>query len=266
MRGGKRLHHRRQAVTWQVGALMQYRLQGGDYGVDTILGDALRTMETMAAGTYDAIVTDPPYASGGMKAGDRRRSTGSKYIDNPKTASTYDFAGDASDQRSWTRRMTIVLQEALRVCKDGGAICVFCDWRQYPALSDALQGAGWAWRGAVVWDKQNPRPQKGRFKQQAEFVLWGSKGEMPVDRPVPCLPGVYRHSVIGANNRYHQTQKPLDLMRELVRIVVPGGRILDPFSGSGTTLEAARLEGYDADGIEIVPEIYQIARQRLGLT
>ena len=49
----------------------------------------------------------------------------------------------------------------------------------------------------------------------------------------------------------HPTVKPLDLMRWLVRLVTPpGGLVLDPFAGSGTTLEAAALEAMDGIGIE----------------
>lgn len=49
----------------------------------------------------------------------------------------------------------------------------------------------------------------------------------------------------------HPTVKPLALMRWLVRLVTPaGGTLLDPFAGSGTTLEAAVLEGFKAVGIE----------------
>ena len=45
--------------------------------------------------------------------------------------------------------------------------------------------------------------------------------------------------------------KPLDLMRWLVRLVTPpGGTVLDPFAGSGTTLEAAIVEGFRCVGIE----------------
>ena len=40
-------------------------------------------------------------------------------------------------------------------------------------------------------------------------------------------------------------------MRDLVKICVPGGRILDPFCGAGTTVLASRLEGYEAVGIEV---------------
>ena len=49
----------------------------------------------------------------------------------------------------------------------------------------------------------------------------------------------------------HSTVKPLTLMRWLVRMVTPpGGTVLDPFAGSGTTLEAAMLEGFNVIGIE----------------
>jgi DNA methylase len=49
----------------------------------------------------------------------------------------------------------------------------------------------------------------------------------------------------------HPTTKPLELMRWLVRLVTPpGGRVLDPFSGSGTTAEACILEGFDCIAIE----------------
>lgn len=49
----------------------------------------------------------------------------------------------------------------------------------------------------------------------------------------------------------HPTVKPLSLMRWLIRLVTPpGGTVLDPFAGSGTTLEAAMLEGFDSIGIE----------------
>ena len=49
----------------------------------------------------------------------------------------------------------------------------------------------------------------------------------------------------------HPTVKPLALMRWLVRMVTPpGGTVLDPFAGSGTTLEAVMLEGFNVTGIE----------------
>ncbi len=68
----------------------------------------------------------------------------------------------------------------------------------------------------------------------------------------------------GATNT-HPTVKPTDLMRWLVRLVTPpGGVVLDPFAGSGSTLVAARAEGFRAMGIEREQEYAEIIAQRLA--
>lgn len=67
-----------------------------------------------------------------------------------------------------------------------------------------------------------------------------------------------------AANNHHPTVKPIDLMRWLCRLVTPpGGKVLDCFAGSGSTLVAALYEGFDAVGIEQQPEYVRIARQRI---
>jgi len=64
-----------------------------------------------------------------------------------------------------------------------------------------------------------------------------------------------------ANN--HPTVKPIDLMAWLVRLVTPpGGTVLDPFAGSGSTLVAAKREGFGFIGIEREPEYIEIAEAR----
>jgi site-specific DNA-methyltransferase (adenine-specific) len=63
----------------------------------------------------------------------------------------------------------------------------------------------------------------------------------------------------------HPTVKPVALMRWLCRLVCPpAGSILDPFAGSGTTLLAAHLEGFDYLGVEREAEYVEIIRQRLA--
>ena len=123
---------------------------------------------------------------------------------------------------------------------------------ELPSPFKALQ-IGSVWRA--------DRPQKGRFRQQAEYIVWGSNGDMPVSRPVPCLPGVFKYG--NPQNRIHLTEKPLQLMQDLVKITEPGGHILDPFAGSGTTVLAAVKEGYDATGIEVTDVYADLARKRL---
>jgi site-specific DNA-methyltransferase (adenine-specific) len=63
----------------------------------------------------------------------------------------------------------------------------------------------------------------------------------------------------------HPTVKPLDLMRWLVRLVTPpGGTVLEPFAGSGTTLEAALAEGFTVIGIEREADYLPLIKQRIS--
>ena len=81
---------------------------------------------------------------------------------------------------------------------------------------------------------------------------------------VAKAPKKERPNVDGA---VHPTVKPLTLMRHLIKLVTPeGGTILDTFAGSGTTLEAATLEGYESIGIENEAEYLPLIQHRLERT
>lgn len=68
----------------------------------------------------------------------------------------------------------------------------------------------------------------------------------------------------GGRRNHHPTVKPIDLMRYLCRLVTPpGGLVYDPFTGSGTTLIGAKLEGFRWVGSEMDPEYAEIARRRV---
>ncbi len=68
-----------------------------------------------------------------------------------------------------------------------------------------------------------------------------------------------------SNGNTHPTVKPTDLMRYLCRLVTPpGGIVLDPFMGSGSTGKAAMLEGFEFIGIEREASYHAIAEQRIG--
>lgn len=69
----------------------------------------------------------------------------------------------------------------------------------------------------------------------------------------------------GPRRNHHPTCKPTSLMRYLVRLVTPpGGVVLDPFAGSGSTGKAAFLEGFGFIGIEKELEYYEIMKCRVG--
>lgn len=230
-------------------------------------GNALAWLIDQPDGSADAFIFDPPYASGGRSATERKRRPSSKYL-RPSARSYPDFEGDQRDQRGWLRWMTLIIAEAHRVSRLGTPLCMFADWRQAPTATDALQAGGYIWRGTLPWDKTGAaRPMLGRFTQQAEFIIWGSKGALDRERRVlsdsNVLPGVFRHRV-DPNDKHHTTGKPTALMRDIVRICEPGGLIVDPFAGSGTTGVAALQLGYRFLGCELSPEYVAIARQRLS--
>jgi DNA modification methylase len=69
----------------------------------------------------------------------------------------------------------------------------------------------------------------------------------------------------GPARNIHPTVKPTDLMRYLCRLVTPpGGVVLDPFMGSGSTGRGAVLEGFRFVGIDLTPEYVEIARRRIA--
>lgn len=68
----------------------------------------------------------------------------------------------------------------------------------------------------------------------------------------------------GARNN-HPTVKPTALMQWLVRLVTPpGGKVLDPFTGSGSTGKACAIEGFEFIGFEMDPHYCEIAKQRIA--
>jgi len=232
-------------------------------------GDARNWLETLPDHSVDALITDPPYSSGGLTAGERKVAPSVKYVTTGQAKQWVDFIGDNRDQRSQLQWMLLWLAQCHRILRDGAPVCLFSDWRQLPLTTDALQCAGFIWRGIMVWDKtEATRPHLGRPRAQAEYIIWGSKGHMPHTRKAPILPGVIRE-VVRQKDKHHMTGKPTALMRQLVHICErrsdgTGGLILDPFAGSGTTLVAAALEGYRAIGCELSEHYYQVARERLA--
>jgi len=226
---------------------------------EIIHGDSVEVLPKLT-GDFSMVIADPPYASGGGSIRDKQRPTGEKYA---KDSHFHDFEGDARDQRSWVSWMARWMSEARALCRDGALIAVFTDWRQLPSVTDALQWADWLWRGIVVWDKVNPRPQIARYKQQCEFVVWGSKGAIPPDRDIGVLPGLYSYSMPTGAKRLHQTEKPVPLLSDLLAICPARGKVLDPFMGSGAAVEAALRTGHDVTGIEITDHYFQTSADRL---
>jgi site-specific DNA-methyltransferase (adenine-specific) len=227
-------------------------------------GEALSVLQSLPSASVDAVITDPPYSSGGQFRGDRAADVHTKYVNSDSGSGNElaAFAGDTRDQRAYGYWCTLWLSECLRVTKPGGTCLLFTDWRQLPITTDALQAGGWVWRGIVPWVKPDARPQAGRFTAQCEYVVWGSAGAMPIEMGVgDCLPGFYQS--IAPRDREHIAQKPVKVMRSLVRICPKGGTVLDLFMGAGTTGAAAVAEGRQFIGVEWTAHFQQVAKERI---
>lgn len=101
----------------------------------------------------------------------------------------------------------------------------------------------------VWWRKTNPRPN-------------GPSRE-PICISPAHLPEGLEFSAYNGDTPLHPTQKPIELMLWVIGFVPNNTTILDPFMGSGTTLDAAKRLGRSAIGIEINERYCEIAAKRL---
>lgn len=215
-------------------------------------------MAAIPEASIDAIITDPPYCAGGSTEADR--------IKAPSQGKSTDreswFLGDAMTTMGLSWLLRQVALEAVRVLKPTGHALMFCDWRMVPALAPAIESAGLRWLGQVVWDKVYPGLGYG-FRNQHEMVLHFGRG-----RRLPRFDlkagNVIRVGRVLPAKRRHPTEKPLDLMRALIRgATPPDGVVLDPFAGSGSTGEAAILEKRSVVLGERDPTFIAAAKARL---
>lgn len=226
--------------------------------------DMLKALREVPDGTVGMLLTDPPYSSGGLFRGDRSAATSDKY--QSAADKRPDFYGDNRDERSFVLWSSAWMAECYRAMEDGASAVVFTDWRQWANTADAMQVAGFVFRGAVVWHKAiNLRPQPNSFRCECEFALWFTKG--PIDRkPVAgakYLPGFHSVPAPTGEERIHATQKPLRLVKALMEIAPEGCIVLDPFMGSGTTAVAAVETGRHFIGCELSPEYCEMANRRV---
>lgn len=229
-------------------------------------GDALELLRTLQT-PVDALITDPPYSSGGMLRGDRMQCPSQKYVQSgpsQQAAHNVTFSGDNRDARSWAFWVSCWISLVRQQLKPGGYAMVFTDWRQLPALTDAFQGGGLVWRGLIPWDKTEASraPHKGYFRHQCEYVVWGSNGPLAIATHGGPWPGLVRERV-DHRQKLHLTGKPVDLMARLVQAVPPGGVVLDPFMGSASTGVAALQAGLSFIGFEMDAHYFEVAARRL---
>jgi len=224
-------------------------------------GDCLEILPTLPK--VDALITDPPYSSGGQFRGDRAQKTSAKYVQGDSVATIRDeFAGDTRDQRAFLEWATMWFSRSLRVARDGAIACVFTDWRQLPTMTDAVQCGGWVWRNIATWWKPGVRMQRGRFSSSAEYIVYASHGVPAEGEKSPQ--NVLQFAPVGGEQKGHIAEKPVALLESLVGLSAPNSVVLDPFMGSGTTGVACANLGRKFIGIEIERKYFDIACERIA--
>lgn len=236
--------------------------EGG--GISLYHGDCLALLPCLQGLQADAIITDPPYSSGGLTPAERSRDPVDKYCHGGNALGRPTFSGDSRDQRSYALWSTLWLSQCRHLVRAAGYCLVFSDWRQLPTITDVLQAGGYVWRGIVPWDKGRGAraPHKGYFRHQCEYVIWGTHGACRAAVHAGPFDGCMRESV-RKNDKWHITGKPTALMVELVKCIPEGGLVLDPFGGSCTTAVACALTGRRCVAIEQSAEYCEIGKRRI---
>lgn len=129
-----------------------------------------------------------------------------------------------------------------------------------------------------IYGKYNdrlPSPKRGDEGSAARFFYCAKTSKRDRDEGLDLEPTVTTDGrAVSIDNPYlrgettrknnHPTVKPTDLMRYLCRLITPpGGKVLDPFMGSGSTGKAAALEGFSFVGVELDPAYLEIAKARI---
>jgi DNA modification methylase len=219
-------------------------------------GDALEVMAQMPEASVDAVLTDPPYSSGG-----RRENT--RTIRKSMTRAVEDddwIRGDAMSTSGFVWLLRACGVHWRRLLTPGGHALVFIDWRMGGNLTAALETADLRQHPTLVWDKTF-FGMGAIFRNQYELIVHMTAGtpRPPARRDVG---NVLRYPPV--RDGLHPTEKPLPLLHTLLSVICGDGIVLDPFVGSGAVMVAAREMGLRAIGVDSDEKYCEVAARRLA--
>jgi site-specific DNA-methyltransferase (adenine-specific) len=230
-----------------------------DESVTLYLGDCLEVMAQLSAGSIGAVLTDPPYSSGGRR--ENARSIRKTMLRSEKDDDW--IHGDAMSTQGFIWLMRQCGLRWRRVLIPGGHALAFIDWRMAPNLAAALESADLRQHPILVWDKA-AFGMGTIFRNQHEFIVHMSAGN-PIGPQRRDVGNVLRFPAVHESQRVHPTEKPVKLLHTLLSVVTPpGGPVLDPFAGAGSVLIAARDLGMRAIGIDSDERWCEQAARRLA--
>lgn len=174
---------------------------------------------------------------------------------------------------SWDENFSLEnLRGFYDLVKEGGSVLIFMAFEQYAEVKRILELQGFETKDRLVFRKTNPMPRnrERRYVSDIEFLAWFTKGSGWVfNRQYESYDSSlmeYPAESGGGFVRYHPTQKPLKLMRELIlRHTNKDDIVLDPFMGSGSTGVACKELQRNFMGFEIDQKYYNTAKKRCEL-
>ena len=212
--------------------------------IDLRCGDVLDILPALRGRDFAAVITDPPYCSGGMQnAGRTRVKMNASY--NPSRSEW--IVGDTMSTEVYREWMRSVLRGALDASCDGAQAFVFTDWRMFSVVQYAGEAAGWTTAQMVVWEK--PNQGNGHFWMNAHELVWCGFKHKRLHPRNTGQRNIWRGH--KPRDQLHPNAKPVELVRYLLRGVAVDGAVLDPFMGSGSVGVAARLAGRGFVGIDV---------------
>lgn len=215
-----------------------------------IHGDAIDEVKKLEDNSIDLIVIDPPYGIN-FKRSYKKGNQGDEKIIGDNGFDVLIFIDD-------------LLEELKRVLKDGGAIYCFTRFDVYPYLFLKFNKY-FNVKNQLVWHKgletTGMGDRQGDYAHNYESILFAVKGRHILRKKICGSVWSFKLS----KNKYHFTEKPLDVIKEIIEFSSDEGAIiLDCFLGSGTTLVACEKTNRRGIGIEINKEYCEIARKRLN--
>lgn len=213
-----------------------------------ILGDA-RTVQDVAA---DMICCDPPYllTSGGNATGEMQ----GKFAKDK-----YDNSGRFVECNITWVEIWQVFKSSLTKTNRAHIYCMMNNRNVREAWVEA-ETAGFYFHNLLVWNKGTPTPNRWYMKN-LEYILMFKHG------PAFHINDCAQSQLINfppTKETIHPTEKPVELMANYIRqSTQPGQLVYDPFMGCGATIVAAIREGRSAVGVEINPEYFEVACDRV---
>lgn len=209
--------------------------------VQLMLGDCLDRMREIPDGSVDMVLCDLPYGEVSQK------SSGLRLLDR-------------TNADECNIDLSVLVDSFYRVCK--GSIYAFCGTQQISELVSLLKAKGLTTR-LCVWEKTNPSPMNGTrlWISGLEFCVFARKPNATFNEH--CKKALWQAP--SGRSKIHPTEKPLKLIERLVNASSNAGdTVLDCVMGSGTTGVACVNTGRNFIGIEIDPNYFAIAEQRIG--